>query len=423
MKRAGWMVLAWAAAGAATAQTQVETLYHGGRIWTGQGFEARDLAVRGDRIVETAQLGPNATRVDVSGRWLTPAYANAHAHITNASMENSRVYTDAGVFYVWNPNTIVQDADDRAFFARPDTFDVRIAQGGITEPGGHPERLYVEYLSQSVYGGRPRDWFIGNAFHYGSTPAEIDAALDLLKAQGADFVKAYLLNSERYGELRDDPEAYGEKGLNPENFAYLVEAAHARGLPVAVHMETAHDLEVAARAGADFAAHLPGYGGADAEALDDKRITPELADLVARSGMRVIPTYGVIRGSAYDEAGALNPAATNQIALQRENLRLLRQAGVPILIGTDGRGPIFSEAEHLVEIGAASPAEATRIVLETAPVLFADRRIGCLATGCEADFLVLEADPTIDISALRRIQRRIMQGVLLPTSQAAADGT
>ncbi len=421
MKRAGWMVLAWAAAGGAMAQTPVETLYHGGRIWTGQSFEARDLAVRGDRIVEAAQLGPSATRVDVTGRWLTPAYANAHAHITNASIENSRVYTDAGVFYVWNPNTIVQDAEDKAFFARPDTFDVRVAQGGITEPGGHPERLYVDILGPNIYGGRPREWFIGNAFHYGSTPAEIDAALDLLTAQGADFVKTYLLNSGRYAELRDDPEAYGEKGLNPENFAYLVQAAHARGLPVAVHMETAHDLEVAARAGADIAAHLPGYGGVDAETLDDKRITPELAALVARSGMRVVPTYALIRGGAYDEGGALKPEAAEQIALQRENLRLLRAAGVPILIGTDGRGPIFSEAEHLVEIGVATPAEATRIVLETGPVLFPDRRIGCLQAGCEADFLVLDADPTADISALRRIETRIMQGARLAVSPPSAD--
>ncbi len=421
MKRSGWMVLAWVVAGGAAAQTPSETLYHGGRAWTGQGFEPRDLAVRGDRIIDGSALGPNATRVDVTGRWLIPAYANAHAHITNATMETSRVYTDAGVFYVWNPNTIVQDAQDKAFFARPDTFDVRVAQGGITEPGGHPERLYVEFLSQSVYAGRPRAWFIGNAFHYGSTPAEIDAALDVLSAQGADFVKAYLLNSERYAELKNDPTAYGRRGLNPENFAYLVQAAHARGLPVAVHMETAHDLEVAARAGADFAAHLPGYGGDEPEALDSKRITPELAALVARSGMRVIPTYGIIVGSAYDEEGEITGEATEQIALQRENLRLLREAGVPILIGTDGRGPIFSEAEHLVEIGVFSPAEATRIVLETGPMLFPDRRIGCLDVGCEADFLVLDADPTVDIAALRRIDSRVMQGRPLEATPESVD--
>lgn len=416
MRRAAWMILAWAFASGAAAQTPGEALYHGAQVWTGQGFASRDLAVRGDRIVDANELGPNAARVDVTGRWLTPAYANAHAHITNANLETSHVFTDSGVFYVWNPGTIVLTAEDKAFFTRSDVYDVRIAQGAITEPGGHPERLYVEILSPYVYGGRPLEWFIGNAFHYGTTPAEIDAALDLLVSQGADFVKAMLLNSERYETLRDDPEAYGNKGLNPENFPYLVRAAHARGLMVAVHVETAHDLVVAASAGADIAAHLPGYGGGEGEALERMRITPGQALIIAQSGMRVTPTYSVILGLAFDDDGVMKPGYIEQMALQGDNLRVLRDAGVPILIGTDGRGPIFPEAEHIVELGVASPEEVTRMVLETAPVLFPERRIGCLDAGCEADFLVLDADPTVDIAALRRIDRRIMQGHELATA-------
>lgn len=397
---------------AAAAQT-ADVVYEGAQVWTGDGFAPRDLAVRDGRFVSLSEVGPTTRRVDAVGRFVTPAYANAHAHITNADMETSRVYTDAGVFYVWNPNTIVMGAAEKAFWARPDAYDVKVAQGGITEPGGHPERLYVEFLAGPVYGGRPREWFLGNAFHYGSTPTEIDAALDLLKSQGADFVKALLLNSERYAELRDDPAAYGLKGLNPENFAYLVQAAHQRGLPVAVHVETAFDLEVAARAGADVAAHLPGYGGADPGDIEARRLTPEIAFLVAASGMKVTPTYALIRGSAYDAAAPLGPELAEQAALQSENLRLLREAGVVFLMGTDGRGPIWTEAEHLVEIGAFDDRDATAVVLETGALLFPERRIGCFDVGCEADFLILEADPTHDVRALRRIETRVMQGAPL----------
>lgn len=395
------------------AQT-AQTVYEGAQVWTGSGFVRRDLAVRDGRLVEPGEVGPATRRVDVTGRFITPAYGNAHAHITNADMPTSRAYTDAGVFYVWNPNTIVMGAAEKAFWARPDAYDVKVAQGGITEPGGHPERLYVEYLAGPVYGGRPREWFIGNAFHYGTTPEEIDAALDLLKAQGADFVKALLLNSERYDELRDDPEAYGLKGLNPANFPYLVQAAHARGLPVAVHVETAFDLEVAARAGADVAAHLPGYGGAEAPELESKRLTPGIAALVAASGMRVIPTYALIRGSAYEAEQPLDPELAEQAAVQRENLRLLREAGVTFLMGTDGRGPIWTEAEHLVEIGAFDHHDAAAMVLGSAALMFPERRVGCLEVGCEADFLILGADPTVNVRALRAIEGRVMQGQELP---------
>jgi len=82
-------------------------------------------------------------------------------------------------------------------------------------------------------------------------------------------------------------------------------------------------------------------------------------------------------------------------------LALLRQAGVQILIGTDGFNQIFTEAEHLVRENGLSPHAVATMVFETGPVLFPERRIGCFEPGCEADFLVLEADPTADISALR----------------------
>ena len=57
-------------------------------------------------------------------------------------------------------------------------------------------------------------------------------------------------------------------------------------------------------------------------------------------------------------------------------------------------------------------------MLSTAARLFPDRRIGCLHPGCEADFLILEADPTEDIRALRRIAGRVMQGVDLEGPEA-----
>ncbi|MFY7977817.1 MAG: amidohydrolase family protein [Brevundimonas sp.] len=402
------------ALGLADTSPPPQTIYEGGEVWTGSGFTRGAVVVEGDRIVARGQARPDAHRVSVAGRYLTPAYGNAHAHVTPATPEASRRYTDAGVFYVWNPNTVVLGPDAKAFWARPDAYDVRVSQGGITEPGGHPERLYVEILAGPVYGGRPREWFVGNAFHYGATPAEIDAALDLLVSQGADFVKAYLLDSEHYAELRDDPDAYGRKGLNPENMPYLVAAAHARGLFVVVHVETAHDIAVAARAGADVAGHLPGYAATTEAELAGARLTPEIATLVAAAGMQVIPTYALIRGDAYDAETALSADLANVAAVQRENLRLLRVAGVKVLMGTDGFGPVWTEAEHLVEIGAMTSAEAATMVLSTGARLFPERRIGCLDPGCEADFLILDADPTQDIRALRRIAGRVMQGAALP---------
>ncbi|MBB5744513.1 amidohydrolase family protein [Brevundimonas variabilis] len=399
------------AAAPAMAQPQ-QTVYERGQVWTGTGFQERTLVVQDGRFIDPASVLPDASRVALRGQYVTPAYANAHAHVTQASQASSSGYTDVGVFYVWNPNTVTLDERTRSFFGSPGQFRVKVAQGGITEPGGHPEKLYVDVLGPVIYGGRPREWFLGNAFHYGRTEAEIKSSLLMLKRQGADFVKIYLLRSEQYAVLQNDPNAYGAKGLNPANVPFLVQQAHSMGLPVIAHLETAHDLKVAAEAGVDYAGHLPAYGGlpSDPEAV---RLTPEIARLVAQSGMRVIPTYALANGGDQPNA-SLSDEVQRTVEIQTENLALLRQAGVQILIGTDGFNQIFTEAEHLVRENGLSPHAVATMVFDTGPVLFPERRIGCFEPGCEADFLVLEADPTADISALRQIRRTVLAGVELP---------
>lgn len=404
-----WLMLAAPVAPVSAAPV---TLYENAQIWTGAGFAPGRLAVRDGRFVDPAAAPSDAIRVDLGGGYVVPAYANAHAHVTPATDAGNLDSTRAGVFYAWNPNTVVVGDAARAFWARPDTYDVRVAQGGITEPNGHPEALYVDVLSKHAYGGRPRAWFVGNAYHYGRTPSEIDAALDRLTAQKADFVKAYLLHSEDYARRLGKRRFHGGRGVNPAHFPYLVAAAKQRGLRVAVHVETAHDLRLAASSGAFMAAHLPGYAGSTgARDLAAKTLTAADAGLVAASGMRVVPTYSVIDGDPFNAWDKVSRAASRgELAVQAANVRRLRAAGVRILIGTDGRGAIHREVEHLVRIGALSPAEAAAAALATGSMLFPERRIGCFAPGCEADFLVLDADPTRDVRALRAIRRRVMAG-------------
>lgn len=411
----GWvaaMLLAGCATGGDRAAGEPATLYENGRVWTGDGFEARPLATAGGRFVDPARAR-GATRVDLGGRWVVPAYANAHAHIADATDKASARYLKDGVFYLWNPNTIIMPPEAKAFFARPDTYDASIAQGGITERGGHPERLYVDYLAAAIYDNRPREWFVGNAFHYGETRAEIDASLDRLRAQGADFVKAYLLHSEEWATRRGDKKYYGQRGLDPRNLPYLVRAARRRGLWVAAHVETAADLRVAAASGVAVAAHVPGYNEPIEEAGGStNRLTDVDARAVARSGMVLVPTYSVAAErfdrDAKEKADPKLRDAT--AALQRDNLLKLKAAGAKLLVGTDGWGPIFGEPERWVALGAFTPAEAARATFATGARLFPKRRIGCFAKGCEADFLVLDADPTADIRALRKIERRVKAG-------------
>jgi imidazolonepropionase-like amidohydrolase len=99
---------------ASTAAAQSETVvYEGGQVWNGSAFVPGTVAVSEGRIVEPGAAG--ARRVDATGKYLVPAYGNAHAHVTGADERSSRSYTDVGVFYVWNPTTIVIRPSSRPF--------------------------------------------------------------------------------------------------------------------------------------------------------------------------------------------------------------------------------------------------------------------------------------------------------------------
>ncbi|MFN9250789.1 MAG: hypothetical protein ACK58O_06885, partial [Brevundimonas sp.] len=69
------------ALGLADTSPPPQTIYEGGEVWTGSGFTRGAVVVEGDRIVAPGQARPDAHRVSVAGRYLTPAYGNAHAHV------------------------------------------------------------------------------------------------------------------------------------------------------------------------------------------------------------------------------------------------------------------------------------------------------------------------------------------------------
>ncbi len=143
------------------------TVYENGWVWSGSGFVRGSLAIKEGRFVDILEAGAGSRRVDLKGGFVVPPYSNAHAPATTPDEETSHLFLEAGVFYVWNPNTVVMGQEALNFFKRKDTFDVAVAQGGLTEPGGHPEKLYVDQLakfSPKYKGMKLRD-FLGNAFH------------------------------------------------------------------------------------------------------------------------------------------------------------------------------------------------------------------------------------------------------------------
>ncbi|HUP67345.1 MAG TPA: amidohydrolase family protein [Sphingomicrobium sp.] len=97
-----------------------------------------------------------------------------------------------------------------------------------------------------------------------------------------------------------------------------------------------------------------------------------------------------------------------------EYVAKLFRAGVPIVAGTDGYGmEIVRELELYVK-GGLTPAEA----LATATIIparnvKADKRTGSIALGKEADLLLVDGDPEVNIGDLRHVDQVMSDGVLM----------
>ena len=107
---------------------------------------------------------------------------------------------------------------------------------------------------------------------------------------------------------------------------------------------------------------------------------------------------------------------------------MLRDAGIPILAGTDagylnsfnypGQG-LHDELERYVEAGL-SPREALASATITGPSFLGHSdRYGSLAKGKAADILILDANPLEDIRATRSIHGLVLKGRYL--DRAALD--
>jgi imidazolonepropionase-like amidohydrolase len=381
--------------------------YENGRWWNGVSF------VPGTRYVEKglfvpAPARPTGRKADLRGAFVVPPFADAHNHMAGSASEVNASAETAGIFYLMNPNVLASTAPGlRAAHHGPQDIDVLLSMGGITAPGGHPEKLYVDVLRKYVYAAmQPKD-FIGDAFHYVTSLEDIDPVLDRLVSQRAQFVKIMLLFSEEFERRKDDPAYRGFRGLDPKLVPAIVAAAHRRGLRVAAHIETAADFRVIVAAGVDEAAHMPGYL-ALAGPMSMYEITDADAGGAARARTVVVATASVALGGDKSRIAAAQ-------AMQRANLQKLKAAGVPLLIGTDGAADAaVLEARYLIDLGIFTPKQALASLSEATPqFIFPGRKIGVLKPGYEASFLALAGDPTVDFSAVAHIELRVKQGVPL----------
>jgi len=404
--------------------TQAQTLtpltyeFANGSWFDGQKFVPKTFyTVNG--LLSTKKPGHIDRTFDLTAKFVVPPFAEAHNHnldwSSDAQFERvNRMYLKDGVFYVKNPNSLLRvKAPTDARINLPNSVDAILSNGGLTASGGHP----IEIVTPQR-GFKPDDGE-GGFYYVIDSLADLDRKWSTIKNGKPDFIKTYLLYSEEYEKRKNDKAYDGWKGLDPNLLPAIVKRAHANGLRVSTHVESATDFHNAVIAGVDEINHTPGFRPDRNDSAGFKYLKPyEISEadalLAAKKHVVVVTTLGEAIDMTYNEKFAEEGRVALRALLVR-NLQLLARSGVSIAIGSDSyRSSSVPEVLSIARTKAFDNATLLRMWCETAPTtIFPRRKIGHLKEGYEASFLVLTANPIDDFQNVKQIEMRVKRGMLL----------
>lgn len=387
------------------------TVFRDVRLFDGRRVRQRaTVVVVGGRIAAVASdpdFSDGARVIDGRGRTLLPGLIDAHMHdagvVPRTDPPRFGVTTELDMFnFIDRLEADLGDYKTRRRSYRPtDTADLWSAGAMITVPGGHGSQMDL-----------PEDfpWL-----EPGMDPA---AHVDDRLAEGSDYVK-FVVDPI---ELADPWPTVGR-----EQAEAIVRRARERDVLSLAHVSMTDDAVWLMATGVDGLIHVPQSARFSAGQLS-----------VARDwGGFVTGTLSIYRALATDPvswdiyrderiAPLLSTAQREVIAtryppdfpgdpLDREiaaaNIAALHEAGVPILAGTDSATPglpngiaLLVELELLVEAGL-EPVAALSAATAAPAEHFGLHDRGRVAVGRRADLVLVDGDPTRDITAMRGIER------------------
>jgi imidazolonepropionase-like amidohydrolase len=263
------------------------------------------------------------------------------------------------------------------------------------------------------------------------TGAREAQGFDARIAEGSDYIKII---------LEDGHVCHLEfKRLSDEELAATVAATHKRGKLAVVHISSQEDARIAIAAGADGIAHLFSDGPPRAEVISLMRrhhafaittLTAIQSGLGTASGVSLLADRRLAAFLSPDAQAHMKEPIPFRCSGEMANAfaaaKQLRNAGIPILAGTDAPAPgswngasLHGELELLVKAGL-SPSDALAAATSVPARTFHLSDRGRIAPGLRADLLLVHGNPTREITATRDIVAVWKAGVPLRRSPAAS---
>ena len=349
----------------------------------------------GPRSAVTIPNGANV--VDVSGKYIMPGMINAHGHVGatvglngNGGYSTSNLLRQLGLYARYGVTAVNSLGGDgeQGFALRNEQYDSELNRARI-------------YVAGSVV--------------VGDSEAAIRDEVNRNADMGANFIKVRI--DDNLGASQKMPRSF---------FEALVDQAHIRRLPVAVHLYYLDDAKFMLETNADIIAHSVRDLAVDQEFINmvmskDVCYIPTLTREVSTFVYESVPGFfsdpyflKEVEPAIIEELSA--PERMSRIAGSRSaqtykaqlptamaNVDTLYESGVRIAMGTDTGPPArfqgyFEHMEmHMMVDAGMSALDAIRSSTGVAAECIGMGDIGTLEPGKWADFSVLTENPAEDI--------------------------
>lgn len=359
-----------------------------------------------DAVGPDVAVPPGVPAIDGSGATLLPGIIDSHAHArTRQELERALVFGVTTEMDMWTlPHFAAGMRREQERNGAPYRADFFSAISPATLPEGYPYNFTRQRETPTL-----------------SSPEEADAFVADRVAEGSHHIKIMLEDGAPLA-------GFEVPVLSRATVQALTQAAHNRGKLAVAHVTEQEHAFHLVQDGVDGLVHI----------FLDQPVDPSFIQLAVANGIFVVATLTAEESFVTTDGGAsliadpdLGPYLTQEeiqflltpapptfftaqhLQFARENVRLLQEAGVPILTGTDvpAHGvSIHREFELLVQAGL-DPKDVLAGATSAAATAFGLTDRGRIAPGLRADLLLVQGDPTVNIKATRAIQRIWKGGV------------
>ncbi len=320
--------------------------------------------------------------------WIVPGFVDAHCHVglspaghepdPDAQAAQAVQDRDAGALLLRDAGSPV---DNRSVQSRPDLPRLIRAGRHIARP-----KRYIRDLGVEV------------------EPEDLLAEVERQAAAGDGWVKLAADWIDRsMGDTADLAPVWPDDAL-----AAAVARAHELGARVAAHTFGEDALPGLIAAGLDSIEHGTG-------------LTEDLLDEVVRRGIAVVPT--LVNIDTFEDIAAQGEAKypvyaahmRSLLATSRPRIRAAWEAGVQIHVGTDAGGSLphgLVREEIAALVGAGIPQ--AEVIAQASWRAREWLGLRGLVEGAEADLVIYDSDPRIELATLYRRHITVLRGVTLP---------